>query len=89
MKANHIFNVVDQHKQKVNDAIQVVRENSPPLECPDCGADESDCVQDGYDNANYPAGGGGAEIVYNYICPKCGKQFRETFYRVLVEKVGD
>jgi transposase-like protein len=73
-------------KMNFEEAIDVIRMNTPPLECPKCGADDSNCVVDGLIKVDYPDGGGGAEIVYRYQCPNCKTHFNEIFYRVKVEK---
>lgn len=57
----------------------------PELVCPECGADDGSCIQDGFVDVDYPDGDN-FTIVYRYCCPKCGAYFKETLKRVSVER---
>lgn len=79
------LDVIRKEFKKVEDALETILENIPPLECPECKSSDADCIQDGLIDVTYPDP---SIIHYNYACPKCSKQFTEIFYRAKVEKVG-
>lgn len=69
---------------KLEDAIEMVYENAPPLECPNCGAEELDFL------AQYRIMDSAIQE-FEWQCSnrECGCIFIEVFYRVKIEKVSD
>lgn len=68
---------------ETNGIADVRAHDIPDLKCPECGCDDSDCVNDGFITIEHPDSD---EIVYRYQCPDCSTYFVERFLRKSVEK---